>query len=506
MTETSDKIGEIGHKAFSGVIWSLLERCSTQIIGLVVTVIMTRMLLPADYGLIGMLLIFLEIGEAIASAGMTQAIMSRGMKDKADQSAAFIFNLVAGLIIYLGLYLAAPLIAEFYNEPVLEKLTRLVGVCVPLKACTCVADAHLMYFLAFRQRALTTFIAQVAAGIVGVASAAAGSGVWAIAYYMLVQAAFSLISINIAASMVKRGVPLNAGKPTFSIIRLLWNYGWKMIGARLADVAYINSYIILLGRFFPVADVGLFTRARQFASVPAISMNEIVRKVSYPVLCRYSDAPDLRACYFRKMVSITMSVAAPTMLTLAVLSHPAVKIVLGENWVEIAPLMTWLCLGTLWIPLDGLNLTLILATGSPDRLMKIEIIRKIIGLVVLIVSFSFGLTGICVGYAISGLITMAVTFVYAERTISGGAAMLLKSLLPILMVAGISAVAGGGMLLLFDSEAAQLIFGVSVACVVYLLLNKFLGHSELSYILRQLKILFHNTGSKPFLKYPADND
>ena len=276
-------------------------------------------------------------------------------------------------------------------------------------------------------------------------------------------------------------------------------------------MAYNNSYIILLGRFFPVADVGLFTRARQFASVPAISMNEIVRKVSYSVLCRYSDAPYLQACYFRKMVSVTMSVVAPAMLTLAILSYPAVKVVLGANWTEIAPLMTWLCLGTLWIPLDGLNLPLILAAGSPDKFMKIEIIRKIIGLAVLIVSFSFGPTGICIGYAISGLITMSITFIYAERTISGGAAMLLKSILPVMMAACISAIAGGGMLLLFDSAVAQLISGGCIAFIVYLLLDKLLGHSELHYIFGRLKTLFYKTGENPLLKSPysqspSDND
>ncbi len=475
-----------GRQAFSGVVWSFVERGSTQLLGFIVTVVMARLLTPSDYGLIGMLLIFLQIGEALASGGMTQALVARGIENRSDRRRAVSFNISAGILIYLLLWIAAPWIAGFYSEPLLTGLTRLVGLTVPLQAGACLPEAILMSRLAYRRRAVASLSALLIAGTTGILCAASGLGVLAIAIYMITQSLSLLLFLNIATAAFRpQATPDDAESTVRS--KSLWKYGLNLIGARLADVAYINSYLIIIGRLLPVSDVGLFTRARQFASVPSISMSEIVRRVSYPVLCRVQDNENLRADYFKRMTGMAMCVAFPVMLVLAALAEPIVNVVLGVKWAGTGTLLIWLCLGMMWTPLDGLNLTYILASGNPSGLMKIEIIRKIIGLAVLLISFRFGLVGICIGYAAASFIAMAVTALYALRKLKGVSALLLKSVGLPLSAAVLTSTAVAIAASVLPSPLLKLIIGVAIAIPIYLFLLRIAGFRDQALIFSKLK-------------------
>ncbi len=465
---------------------------------------MARLLTPADYGLIGMLLIFIQIGEALASGGMTQALVARGIERSNDRKRASIFNFSAGALIYLVLWFAAPAVAYFYNEPRLIGLTRIVGITVPLQAGACLPEAILMSQLAYRRRAIASVLSLIISGSTGIVCSAIGLGVWSIAIYMVTQALSMLVLLYFAA---KKAMPADKsdGSNASDIQRYrengrniqvlsdarpqksLFKYGLNLIGARLADVAYINSYLIIIGRLMPVGDVGLFTRARQFASVPSISMSEVVRRVSYPILCKCGEDEGHRIEYFKRMTGMTMCVAFPIMLALAVMSGPIVAVVLGDKWLETGPLLAWLCLGMIWTPFDGLNLTLILASDNPSGLMKIEIVRKVIGLAVLLISFRFGLKGICIGFAISSFISMSVTAAYALKKVSNVWDILLKSVTLPLLAASLASIAGLGAAHYADTDILKLLVCIAAIIILYPLILRALGIRDLHLIITKIK-------------------
>ena len=548
MTQTNSKRDtperRIGQRAFSGVVWSMVDRGASQIIAFLATVLMARMLTPDDYGLIGLLLIFVEVGEALAAAGVTQALVAGGMKNPAEEKIALAINLAIGFVIYALLWMTAPLIADFYAEPQLIPLARMVGWCVPLRACCCLSEARLMHSLQYRRRAVAILCALTGAGIIGVSAAAAGSGVTAIALYMVAQSALTLICLSIAAGGISGADDSVQPSPrtksssvaqvddhadqasqdscarfstTTGIIRRLSHYGLRLTVARLADVACNNSFLILIGRLFPVADVGLFTRARQFASVPSISMSEVVKRVSYPILCRYADMPRLQLRYSMRMSTLTMAVAMPAMLTLALLSAPIVDLVLGQKWMAVAPLMTWLCLGMMWTPLDGINLTLILASGRVGDIVKIELIRKIIPLIGLLATFRFGLTAICIGFALSGLLAMLATALYAfypdwksgrvaedrlaedkvaeDRVVDDKESprkqrLLTSSKISVAALAAALFARFGIVAIPLSPAWLQLLVGLSMAIGSYLLLIRLFRIDELAEITRRLRFFF----------------
>lgn len=479
-------------KAFKGVVWSLMERSSTQLATFVVTIILARLLTPEDFGLVGMLLIFIETGEALASSGFARALVKRGFKNPDDAPSALAFNVAAGVGIYGIIWFGAPLISEFYDLPRLTSIARVIALVVPLRAATAVSIGRLTASLDFKVQGIASFTAIILGGFLAIAAAVKGFGVWALVVYQIANNLFLFIALTVA-SRRELGGTLTFRRINLTSVKALFGFGWKLTAARLADVVYTNSYVMVIGLLFPVGDVGFFTRGRQLASVPAISCGEIVGRVAYPIICCLSDGRTdtdsegkLRRV-FLEMIKLSMFVATPLMLTLLALSQPIIYCLLGEKWISAAPLMMVLCLGTLWIPLDSLNLILLPALNKPGTLMRLEILRKIIGLIFLGVSIPFGLDGICVGFAIASLATMVLTTHVVGKSIGVGTLSQIKAIGGILLISIMAAVASWSCSLIIENPLLQLISGLLAASVVYIVICRIFRRPEPAEIYKMLR-------------------
>ncbi|MDE5652723.1 MAG: oligosaccharide flippase family protein [Muribaculaceae bacterium] len=393
----------------SGAVWSLAERVATQAVAFVVTLIMARLLTPDDFGLIGMLLILTEVGTALSTSGLSHALIRRGEPSPEEAGSVLLFNIFSGCLLYALIWIGAPAVARFYDIAELAPLARGMGLVVPLRALATVKLACLSVRLDFRRQALATSAALLGSGAVGIAASMADYGAWAIVGFHVSNALLSLVFVWIACPGVR------FGRWNTATFRSLHRFGAGIMGAALADFAHNNAYMVAIGRLLPVADVGFFTRARQLASVPAISMSEVIRRVAYPVLCRCSSDREAMLAEGIRMMKIAMAVCAPVMLFLASISSPLILLILGEKWLPAAPMMTILCLGTLWIPLDVINLWLLPAAGHTKLLFRVELARKSAAIAILLATMAFGMIWICIGYAGAALLTMIFTACVTRR-------------------------------------------------------------------------------------------
>ncbi len=505
---------ERSRTAFKGVLWSFAERLSTQFATFIITIILARILTPSDFGLIGMLLIFVEVGEALATGGLTEALIKRGFKNPSDCVSVMLFNGIVGLIIYSVVYFAAPLIAELYSIPQLTVLAQSLAILIPLRALTCVGIARLTYQMDFRTQAIVTLAAILLSGTLAIITASNDAGAWALVVFQVGRALFLLIGIGIITGYVN--ILRSVRMLDLPGMKDLLKFGVGMTGARLADIAYNNSYLMAIGLMMPPADVGFFTRARQFSSVPSISIGEVVRRVTYPLLCRYNDSLDdisgdvhierKNGEKFIRLQRLVMFIGVPVMLTLAALSEPVVGLVLGEKWLPAAPLMSLLCLGAVWIPFDSLNLALLPAGGRPGGLFRIELTRKAIGLLALAATLNFGLIWICAGYAIAGLVSAVITACYAGRRIHAGASRQFLGIALILIFGLCASFAGHNCSHFGDTYLLNLLSGTAASATVYLLLAWLFRLPELSWLANKLKNGHSDSGGQKSPCEPRDEE
>ena len=267
------------NKTVKGTVWSTLERFSVQGIQFVVMVIMARILTPEDYGLVGMLAIFIAVSQSLIDSGFSQALIRKQDRSEIDNSTVFYFNIGVGIILYFLLYFTAPLIAKFYDEPQLIPITRVVGLSLVFNSLVVVQRALLTIKLDFKTQAKASFIGVIVSGALGIGMSYSGFGVWAIVWLQI----SNLFIIAILLWILSSWKPLWAY--SWKSFKELFSFGSKMLASGLLDTIFRNLYLIVIGKFFNASDLGYYTRAHQFTDFASSNITGIFQRVTYPILC-----------------------------------------------------------------------------------------------------------------------------------------------------------------------------------------------------------------------------
>jgi len=411
-------------KTLKGTIWSSLERFSVQGIQFVVMIIMARILTPNDYGLVGMLAIFIAISQSLIDSGFSQALIRKQNRTEIDNSTVFYFNIAVGITLYLILYFAAPLIARFYNEPILIPLTRVICLSVVINSFVVVQRALLTIKIDFKTQAKATFSGAVFSGIVGITMAYIGFGVWSIVAQQLVNLTVIMLLLWI-----------------FSHWRPIWAYSWTSFrelfafGSKLAlsgiiDTIYRNIYLIVIGKVFRASDLGYYTRAHQFAEFPSSNVSGIVQRVTFPVLCTIQDDDYRLRNVYRRFLRVSAFIVFPLMMGLAGVAHPFVILVLKEQWAFTGELLQIICFAMMWYPVHAINLNLLQVKGRSDLFLKLEIYKKLIGVTIIAATLPFGLKAMCYGSILSSIISLIINTHYTGKLIHVGFFTQIRDLLP----------------------------------------------------------------------------
>lgn len=416
------------NKTVKGTVWSTLERFSVQGIQFIVMIIMARILTPADYGLVGMLTIFIAVSQSLIDSGFSQALIRKQDRSEIDNSTVFYFNIGVGLILYLILFLSAPLIADFYNEQQLIPITRIIGLSLVFNSLAVVQRALLTIKLDFKTQAKASFVGAIISGAIGITMAYTGFGVWAIVW----QQISNLITVTVLLWILSNWEPVWAY--SWKSFRELFGFGSKLLASGLLNTIFNNLYLIVIGKVFKAADLGYYTRAHQFTDFASSNITGIFQRVTYPVLCTIQDDNQRLSDVYRRLLKTSAFIIFPLMMGLAAVAKPMVISFLTEKWLFSAVLIQVLCFSQMWYPVHSINLNLLQVKGRSDLFLKLEIIKKIILVIVLCVTLPLGLIPLCIGSIFSSLIALIINTHYTGKLIHLGFFKQMKDLIPTLLL------------------------------------------------------------------------
>lgn len=471
------------NKAISGVMWSGIERFSTQGVQFLIELLMARLLLPSDYGLIGMLAIFIAISRTLIDSGFSNALIQKTNCNQDDYSTVFYFNIIVASVVYAILYFSAPLIASFYNLPQLTSITRVFSISLLISSLAIVNRTQLVIKLDFRTQAKVSFSAAIISGAVGITSAYLGQGVWALVWQSLTN--FTIQTILLFYFV--RWIPsLRFSKASFNS---MFSFGIKLMITNLLGTIYDNLYTLVIGKKFTATDLGYYSKSDQLVRFPTNNLAYIISRVSYPTLVNLKDDDEQLASAYRKFLILSSFVVFPLMIGFAVLARPFIIVLFTEKWAGMVLILQLLCIDWMWDPMCKINTNILLVKGKSGLILQLEIIKRIISVSILFGSLHFGLIAVCIGRIIYSLISVYINSFYTGKMIPS-----LSFWRQMIMVAPyvlISIAMGGtvyGVSTLIPSMLGQLILGTLVGIASYYIFARIFRLEALNELMTIIKL------------------
>lgn len=461
------------NKTVKGIVWSSIERFSVQGIQFLVMIVMARLLTPKDYGLVGMVAIFIAVAQSLVDSGFSQALIRKQNRTETDNSTVFYFNIVVGILLYLVLFAIAPLVAIFYDSPELTALMRVVCLSVVFNSFVVVQRALLTVNIDFKTQAKASLTAAVVSGVIGIGMAYSGFSYWSIVAQQLVNLGLNTLLLWIFTRWRPRWIY------SWGSFRELFTFGSKLMFSGLLDVVYRNMYLLVIGKMFTASSLGYYTRANQFAEFPSSNLTGIMQRVTYPVLCQIQDDDERLAQIYRRFLRLSAFLIFPLLVGLSAVAEPFVLLLLKEQWLFAATLLQIICFAMMWYPIHAINLNLLQVKGRSDLFLRLEIIKKAIAVLILCVTIPMGLIAMCVGQILSSLIALIINTNYTGKLIQVGFLRQMRDLLPTLLLSlsmwgvvyGITSCLSGIIL--------QLIVGIIAGMVYYIALSALFHFPEL---------------------------
>ncbi len=468
-------------KTTKGLLWSSVERFSNQGVQFVFSIILARLLSPSDFGIIAMITIFFAIAQSFVDSGFSNALVRKTDRREEDLSTCFYFNIGVGIIAYIVLFLIAPLVANFYNQPILSPIIRITGLGVILNSLCVVQQALFTIKIDFKSQAKITLSATVISGIVGIILAYQGYGIWALVWQGV---ASSIVRMGLLWFMSKWRPTTGFSKSSFNY---LFGYGSKLLASGLLDTIYNNIYPIVIGKFYTPAQLGNYSRALSFAQLPSSNITSILQRVTFPVLSTIQDdIPRLQANY-RRLLKLSAFIVFPLMTGLAAVAFPMIRIILTPKWEGCSLYLQIICFALMWYPIHAINLNLLQVKGRSDLFLRLEIIKKIVGVCIMCITIPLGITAMCVGMVASSLISLFINTYYTGKLINIGYLKQMKDVFPILIVSLIMGIVVYVTILFFTSDFTKLIIGIPLGMFIYIVGTYLLAHEELSELVKIIK-------------------
>lgn len=362
------------NKAIKGTVWSAVDNIVQYGVSFVVSIVLARLLTPDDYGLIGIILIFTAICNAIINSGFSTALIRKKNITENDYNTAFIVNIVLSFILYVVLCLGAPLIADFFCREELTLLTRVSSFSMIIGGLAIVQQTRLTKRIDFKTQTKISLISSVISGLIGIVMAYLGYGVWA----LVVQ---GLSSQTLRTAMLWF---YNKWMPTLTFsrnsFRELFGFGWKMMVSSVLDSFWTQLYQVVVGKFYSPATLGQYTRAKQFSQIFSSNLTTVIQRVTYPVLSDIQDEKERLIIAYRKIIKTTMFITFALMFSLGAVSEPFIYCLIGEKWHEASTYLPLICFVGAFYPLHAINLNMLQVQGRSDLFLGLEIVKKIIGL------------------------------------------------------------------------------------------------------------------------------
>lgn len=449
-------------QAFAATLWSGIDVVFRQLVQLAVMMLLARLLSPSEYGTFGLILLFAGIATVFADGGFSAALIQRQDIDRIDESTVFWFNLAAGFAAACCLFAIAPAVARFYQQPVLVPLMGAMSINVLFGAAGSIQTSLLTKRLDFRTQWKVGLASTFASGALAIWVAWHGFGVWALAW----QAVSATLVSTVLLWWLGGWRPLLA----FSRVsaRKLLGFGGYHFVSILMDMAYTRLYTVPIGKFIGVAELGYYTNADTTQQMPGGLLMRVLTRVAFPMFAAaHHDKAKLKRG-MQLAIRGAMVIHAPAMLGMAALTEPLVRVLFGDRWLPVVPVLRILCLAGVLLPLHVLNLNCLMAQGHSRLMLRLELVKKTIGVALLVLGIRFGLQGVAWAMVVTSAVGLIVNAHYTRLLVGYGVGAQVRDFLPIILSAAVMAMVVATISPAFEfSPLVRLICLAAIGGVIY---------------------------------------
>lgn len=461
-------------KTITGFKWSFLDNVGKYGGQFVIGIILTRLLTPEDFGLIGMITIFIVIGQSLTNSGFGQALIQKKDADNTDFSTVFYFNLLASSTIYLIIFLAAPLIARFYNQPELIPLVKVICLAFVIDATGRIHHVYLEKKLDFKSPSIIGITSVLISGSISISLAYLGFGVWALVANTLIRSLAGAIMFWI----ISKWRPLLAFSK--KSLKTLFMFGSKILVAGLMQSFFHNIYYLIIGRFFSAQSLGYYTRAATFKDMPVSTITVIIQKVTFPVFSTIQDDDEKLIPGYTKAFRLLLAVVLPLMVMIFITSRPLIHLVLGEKWLPVVPYLKVMVLyGWIYV-IFTINNQIITVKGRSDYYLQLQILDKVFIIISILLTYRFGIMAMIYGHMGATILSYLVESIYLKKVIDISLPDQLKNILPFLFAASLMLLSSVPIAMYVENDYLYLTASILISSGVYLSLLWILRVKELS--------------------------
>jgi len=464
------------NKAIAGMIWNGIDKIAIKGITFVIGVILARILMPSDYGLIGMLAIFIAFSDLFVGGGISQALIQKTDRTDIDYSTIFHFNFFVSLFCYLILFFVAPLIAQFFNAPQLTMLTRVLTLIIIINALTLVQQTRLTIKLDFKTQAIISLFSVVIGGAIGVFLAYNGFGIWSLVAQMLSSSFVRATSLFYVNKWIPRLIF------SMSSFKTLFGFSSKLLTAGFVANVVNNLYSILIGKIFSSKNLGFYTKAKEYPELLSATLSTVLQGVSFPILASLQEDREHMVSVYSRMMGMVVFFIVPSLTLFALLSEPFVRFFLTDKWLPMVPLMQWMCFARIITPISSLNMNILNAIGRSDLFLLIDISKLPMTLIALWITVPLGLTAVVIGHFATSFISYFINAYYPGKLFDYGALRQIKEMWRVVCATLIMSAVVFISMIFLPSDLLKLLVGIPVGLLIYLLAVYLLKVNELKEI------------------------
>lgn len=471
---------------FSNFMWRFAERCGAQMVTFIVSIVLARLLTPEDYGKVALITIFITIMQVFVDSGLGTALIQKKEADDIDFSSVFYFNLVVCLVLYIIMFVSAPFIAKFYNDVSLTPIIRVISLTIVISGVKGIQQSYVSKNMLFKRFFYATLGGTIFSAFLGIGLAYFGAGVWAIVAQQLSNTAIDTLILWITVKW--------RPKKKFSWKRLksLLSFGWKMLVSAVLDTLYTNIRSLVIGKMYSSSDLAFYNQGSKLPSVIVNNINTSIDSVLLPTIAKEQEDRERVKSMTRRAIKTSTYIMAPLMMGLAFCATPVVNLVLTEKWLPCVPFLQIFCITYMFYPIHTANLNAIKAMGRSDLFLKLEIAKKIVGLILLVGTMRISVMAMAYSLLVSMITSMIINSWPNKDLLNYSFKEQMIDIFPSVTLAVVMGVSVSFIDKLGFPSALTLLIQVSTGAIIYLIGSILLHLDSFNYLLEIIKSFAHN--------------
>lgn len=469
------------NSALKNFIWRFAERSGAQLVTFIVSIVLARILAPEDYGQIALITVFTTIMQVFVDSGLGTALIQKKDANDLDFSSVFYFNFVICLVLYVVMFVAAPFIAGFYGDSSLTPIIRVISLTIIISGVKGIQQSYVSRNMLFKRFFYSTLGGTIFSAFLGIALAYTGFGVWAIVAQQLSNTAIDTLILWLTVKW--------RPKRMFSWRRLkgLLSFGWKMLASSLLDTVYNNVRSLIIGKMYSSSDLAYYDQGQKFPNVIVTNINTSIDSVLLPTMASAQDDADRVKSMTCRAIKTSTYIMAPLMMGLAFCAEPIVELVLTDKWLPCVPFLRIFCITYMFYPIHTANLNAIKAMGRSDLFLKLEIAKKIVGMILLLFTMWFGVMAMAYSLLVSSVLSQIINSWPNRKLLNYGYLEQLKDILPGIILAVFMGFCVNLVSLLDLSNIVTLLIQIPLGAVIYIVSSALLHLESFKYLIDMIR-------------------